>query len=378
MNIAWDITGKCNLNCIHCYNARNYSEGSWNSNDLTTSEIASILQKLKGNRVEQIQFLGGEPFIRTDFVDILHMTKNTGIQSGIATNGIPLNDDKIAMLADLEPHQIAFSLDGSHPTTNDYIRGTGTFQKAVENVKKLSNCLRRHKSKTRLGIQFTINRYNIGDIDAIIELAKTLKLHFVSFDVLKVMWPKPQTNDKLSHLTLRHNEIIFCLDRIANIMAMEKDISITILNFGISKARTYINSKYDIELGVGRGCPACSQTMYIRADGTVFPCNYASDFPDEILPNMIKKSVLNFKELSFVDVVDSEYFKSFYYYANSGEVYQRLKFCKSCTEYNVCNPCPLDVLRWGEKTCSECIEFDKYLNNMPKDQIVNGSRKDVI
>jgi len=219
----------------------------------------------------------------------------------------------------------------------------------MTNLRKLSEYFHQHNVKTRLGIQCTLYKNNFKEISKIIDMAKKINLHFVSFDTLKIISSDQPSKIKISDLVLAYVDRFHCAENIAEIMANENNIDISILNFASPKVRTYLNKKYGTTLKVGKGCPATSGTMYIRADGSVFPCNYDSDFPYDLISNMVKKNVLDFKKLSFNEVVDSDYFKSFYYFANSREVYQRLNYCKECSLYDVCNPCPLDVFRSGEK-----------------------------
>ena len=71
--VWWDITNRCNLNCLHCYSRS--GESYYSSDELNTIEIKNLISDLSANRIFYIYFLGGEPFIRPDFMDILRFAR---------------------------------------------------------------------------------------------------------------------------------------------------------------------------------------------------------------------------------------------------------------------------------------------------------------
>jgi MoaA/NifB/PqqE/SkfB family radical SAM enzyme len=361
MIVAWDITAKCNLSCFHCYNARLYSAANdaKTGNDLTTAEIRGILRAMEGGAVERIQFLGGEPFARRDFLDILRCAEDSGIECNVATNGILLSESTIAALADINIHQIAFSIDGATERSNDYVRGSGNFTKATANVRRLVSHFRRRGVTTNLGVQCTLNRLNEPEICAVISMAGGLDLDFVSFDTMKVLLSQAHCQE-LSNLALDHDEVFKTLETIARIVAHGSRPSISVPVFGLPKVKHYLNETYGVDWPVTKSCGAVSDTIYIRADGLVFPCNYSSNLDDRSLSRMVQKERHDIRESSLTDILDSNYFKSFFYFAHSGAVHARLSYCQDCPLYKGCELCPLDVARLGNGVCVECMAFDKH------------------
>ena len=372
MDIAWDITSKCNLSCIHCYNSRQYpgNGATAASGDLSIEQVRDILIQAKEMRADMIQFLGGEPFVRKDFIRILEIAIDNGIHCNVATNGTLLDGSRLAALAELTTGQVAFSIDGATDRSNDLLRGKGSFDRALHNLAQTARLFRERGTTTRLGIQCTLNRSNIGEIEAVIELGKRLGLDFVGFDSIKVVAPHLPYNRALLDLILDAETVLAVANTVASHMAAEKDIGITILNFGSPRLRQHLNDKYGIDLQVQRRCDAASEMIYIRADGSAFPCNPCSDFPADMLPGWIPRSELSAARLPLADILDSEYFKGFYRFAHSGETFACLDYCRECSLYDVCEPCPLDVVRLGDRVCKECIRFDNQIgDDRPKESV---------
>ncbi|MFW5891027.1 MAG: radical SAM protein [bacterium] len=131
--IKWDVTKDCFLNCRFCLNAEQRNKAK--IEELDFEDITSIIDKLNELQVEHIQFLGGEPTYRKDFIDILvYIDKKTDIKVGFNTNGVKLNRNIIERLDSIKClKSIYFSLDGTKNIHNK-IRGANIYDKIIENI----------------------------------------------------------------------------------------------------------------------------------------------------------------------------------------------------------------------------------------------------
>lgn len=60
-----ELTTLCNFNCKHCFLEQHTNYG------LSTEEIIKIIDELREFGVYELQFTGGEIFLRTDIMDII-------------------------------------------------------------------------------------------------------------------------------------------------------------------------------------------------------------------------------------------------------------------------------------------------------------------
>ena len=82
--------------------------------------------------VFQVNFGGGEPFLRDDFLEILDHAHRRGITTCVSTNGTVLDADLVdELLCMTAPVYLQVSLDGAVAATNDAIRGAGTFDRIL-------------------------------------------------------------------------------------------------------------------------------------------------------------------------------------------------------------------------------------------------------
>ncbi|MGD0586904.1 MAG: mycofactocin radical SAM maturase [Oryzomonas sp.] len=164
VNLTWEVTLACNLRCSHCLS----SSGEKACNELTTAEALDLVEQLHAAGVFQINFGGGEPFIRPDFEEILTACHARRIMACISTNGTLIGPERVARLASNRLVAIQVSLDGANRETCDAIRGNGVFDKAIEAVKLLA------ATSIPTSINTVLTAQNAAEIPAMHQLARSL------------------------------------------------------------------------------------------------------------------------------------------------------------------------------------------------------------
>jgi mycofactocin radical SAM maturase len=164
VNLTWEVTFACNLRCRHCLSA----SAEQAPDELTTDEALDLVEQLHGAGVFQVNFGGGEPFLRPDFEQILAACHGRGIMTCISTNGTLLDSERVARLATSRLVAIQVSLDGASRETCDAIRGAGVFDRAIKAVELLA------ASSIPTSINTVLTAQNAGEIPALHELARSL------------------------------------------------------------------------------------------------------------------------------------------------------------------------------------------------------------
>src|SRR3990170_179663 len=88
--IAWEVTRRCNLKCIHC---RSSSAIDSPEGIFTTEESFRLIDDISGFAKPVIVLSGGEPLLRKDLFDIARYGTDKGLRMCIATNGTLIDDD---------------------------------------------------------------------------------------------------------------------------------------------------------------------------------------------------------------------------------------------------------------------------------------------
>lgn len=133
---VWEITLKCNINCLHCGSSADiYTRPE----ELSTSEALDLIEQLADLGCKRVVLSGGEPFLRRDWATLALRIKDLGMNVSFISNGYVVNDDIIDLLCVIDPVGISFSLDGGCAETHDYIRGkSGVFERCVRALNKTS------------------------------------------------------------------------------------------------------------------------------------------------------------------------------------------------------------------------------------------------
>lgn len=120
------LTNKCNLNCQYCYTKDNSS-----TSDMSDEEIDKLIELCNSNGVMNITWTGGEPLLRSKFVDFIKKTNLYGINQTILTNGLLL--DKID-LKSIPKQNLTFQI-----SLNDVWKQSTDIDIIIQNAKRLIN-----------------------------------------------------------------------------------------------------------------------------------------------------------------------------------------------------------------------------------------------
>jgi MoaA/NifB/PqqE/SkfB family radical SAM enzyme/SAM-dependent methyltransferase len=132
------INNACNLSCTHCL----VSSGPGGIPGLSAEEIRRTIDTAAALGAERVYITGGEPFLRRDLFDLArHITEDHGCELIVLTNATLFSGRVREQLETLSRERVKFqvSIDGARPETNDPIRGAGTFAKALDGARILSD-----------------------------------------------------------------------------------------------------------------------------------------------------------------------------------------------------------------------------------------------
>ena len=170
--VVWNITRRCNLKCLHCYaHARNIPF----DNELTTMEGKKLIDDLAGFGVPVLLISGGEPLVRKDLPELAAYAVEKGMRAVISTNGTLITPQMAGTLKKIGLSYVGISLDGMEEI-NDRFRGVkGAFRSALKGIE---NC---KKAGIKVGLRFTINKINVGEIPDLFKLIEEYDIPRICF-----------------------------------------------------------------------------------------------------------------------------------------------------------------------------------------------------
>ncbi|MBN1233598.1 MAG: radical SAM protein [Candidatus Coatesbacteria bacterium] len=188
------VNWQCNFKCYFCFHPY-YGKREI----LSLEDWQRILSQLRSwLGTFRMNFLGGEPFLRNDFIDILAHARKLGIMSGITTNASLITEEIAKELSKLDLFSVGISIDGIKAETHEYARGCpGMFDKAMAGIANLKKYC---KPDMKIVIRTIIMEKNIDEIIPIVNWIKDWGLTGViiqPLDYAPILNPVPPPGETL-------------------------------------------------------------------------------------------------------------------------------------------------------------------------------------
>ena len=284
--IFWELTKRCNLNCVHC---RAEADDHEFSGEMQLSEIKRVTDDIVSFSNPIMILTGGEPLYREDIFDIAGYMHDKGLRIALATNGTLIDKTIARKIKDIGFERASISIDGKDAASHDNFRGIdGSFERAVKGAQLL-------KSE---GVDFqfntTITRRNVEEIDEILHLAESTGARALHIFMLvpvgcgveiadSDMIPKEKYEEVLNWFYDRTMDTKLELKatcaphyyRIIRQRAREEGRTITFETDGMS--------------AMTRGCLAGSGVCFISHQGDVQPCGYLPIIAGNVLEKSFRE-----------------------------------------------------------------------------------------
>ncbi len=263
-----EVTRKCSTMCRICA----IDTGRGSRDVLSLDEIKNAIDQFKDIGVKMVALTGGDPLVRDDLLQILAYIRKKELMAGFSTSLLTLDEETAKRLVDLDV-KVQVSLDGSNSETNDFNRGSGSFEKAIAGIELL------RKYGVEFRIAFCIMKHNIDDITDMVELAEKLGAKEVAFRKVKLLGRALKLKDLIYPSPKEMTKAYASLYR----AAYQR------LSGGIK-----INAKYNSVFFSGRGsgydqlpCGAGRNIIHITYKGDIVPCSLFTE--DKFIQGNIRK-----------------------------------------------------------------------------------------
>jgi len=319
--IAWEITRRCNLRCVHC---RSSSELEAKSHpDFPVGEAFRIIDDITSYAKPVIVLSGGEPLLREDVFDIARYGTEKGLRMCLATNGTLVSDEICGKIKDSGIRIVSLSLDGSEEKVHDDFRNQKGAFAGTLNAARL---FRKH------GIEFIVNssftKRNQAEIPKVYALARELG---ATAWYLFMIVPTGRGEEIMNELISKeeYEQILewhYEMEKDEKTLLVRPTCAPHYYRIVLQKSKEE-GSKFErrtlkFSTGGSKGCIAGQLIALIDVDGNVLPCSY---FP---------KPAGNIRQQSFREIWEHS------------ELFQELRDfkkykgkCGSCEYVTVCGGC---------------------------------------
>lgn len=260
VHVVWEITLACNLKCQHCGSRA----GKPRHDELTAQECLDVVDQLAKLGTREITLIGGEAFLRRDWIEIIKAIRHHGIYCATQTGALNFTQDKLEEAIGAGLQGIGVSIDGL-PELHDRLRGVhGSYKMAIDTLRRAKELGLNRSVNTQIGPETIPMLRQL--MDQIIDAgAQQWQIQ------LTVAMGNAVDND---HIILQPYQLLELMPLLAQLFDEAYDRGLTMVNgnnigyFGPyeHKFRSIGNSTH------WSGCSAGQTVIGLEADGTIKGC----------------------------------------------------------------------------------------------------------
>jgi radical SAM protein with 4Fe4S-binding SPASM domain len=167
IEVSIEVTRRCPLECLHCYNNLPMSDHAARAEELSLEEHRRLLDELVDVGCLWILYTGGEIFARKDFLEIYTEAKKRGFLITLFTNGTMINPRIADYLAEWRPFAMEITLYGATRETYEAMTQIpGSYDRCIRGIRLLLERNLPLKLKT---VPTTVNQHEVFQMKRLAE-----------------------------------------------------------------------------------------------------------------------------------------------------------------------------------------------------------------
>jgi radical SAM protein with 4Fe4S-binding SPASM domain len=290
ISVSFEPTTSCNLRCPECPSGlRQFTRPTGMlKKDFFTETIDDIYKEI----LYLIFYFQGEPYLNTDFLEMVKYASSKGIYTATSTNAHYLTDEAAKKTVESGLDRLIISIDGTTQDVYKQYRVGGNINKVIEGAKNIVKWKKELNSKKPfVFFQFLVVKPNEHQIEEIKQLAKEVGVDEVRFKTAQVYDYENDPNQLIPK------------------------------NQKYSRYRKTAEGKYAPKNKLSNDCWKLWHANVITWDGLVVPCCFDKDAMHQLG---------NLKTQSFKEVWHNDNYKQFRKQLMTGR--KNIDICSNCSE----------------------------------------------
>jgi radical SAM protein with 4Fe4S-binding SPASM domain len=257
---VWEITLACDLACRHCGSRA----GRARPDELSTSEALDLVAQMAALGVKEVTLIGGEAYLREDWLDIVRAIRAHGMQATMTTGGRGLTREVARRAKEAGLLGASLSVDGDE-AAHDRLRGVvGSHRAAFEAMRAL------REAGLRVACNTQINRLSMPVLEETLEAIAAEGIHSWQIQLTVPMGRAADEPDVL----LQPYDLLDLFPRLARMKARCDALGVRLLagnNVGYFGPYESILRGHGAR-GHGGPCGAGRATLGVEANGAIKGC----------------------------------------------------------------------------------------------------------
>jgi radical SAM protein with 4Fe4S-binding SPASM domain len=156
---VWEFTLLCDHQCLHC----GPRAGRARDDELTTEEALQLVDELAALGVGEVALIGGEAYLRDDFILVVRAIRERGMTSSMVTGGWGLTPERCAAAKEAGLMVCSVSIDGLEEHHDRVRNKRGSWKRAFEAVGHA------RAAGMKVGVNTQINALTVPDLRPLLE-----------------------------------------------------------------------------------------------------------------------------------------------------------------------------------------------------------------
>lgn len=260
---VWEITLKCNLACSHCGSRA----GNARTKELSTEEALDLVRQLAEVGIKEVTLIGGEAFLRPDWLEIARAITDVGMLCGMTTGGYGITLETAQKMKLAGIRTVSVSIDGLEET-HDRLRGRkGAWKYAFKTMSHL------REVGIAFGCNTQINRLSAPEFPRIYECIRDAGARAWQ---IQLTVPMGNAADN-ANILLQPYELLDIYPMLARVVSRAYQEGVQVQagnNIGYygPYERLLRGRGREHEFSFWQGCGAGLSTLGIEADGAIKGC----------------------------------------------------------------------------------------------------------
>lgn len=265
---TFELTSRCNLSCKMCYVHMDKHEQDKIGRELTAQEWIQLGRDAVDAGMIYLLLTGGEPLLRPDFEEIYVSLIQMGLLITVNTNATLLTPSVLECFKKYRPEKVNVTLYGFSDCTYGHLCGNSRgFDAALRGILDLK------EAGVRVNLNTTFTRYNIHDMDKIVDFAKEnqIPVRMASF-----IFPPVRNQHDLENVNLTPDELgreAAYFDWITLDHEQRMKRGALIQDYMQRDVAPPVNQEIRLS-----ACMAGRGSFWVSWDGKMFPCGMLPDF----------------------------------------------------------------------------------------------------
>lgn len=163
LSALFELTGRCNLDCGHCY-----LDIAHPPPELSTAEALAVVDQLADAGTLFLTLTGGELFLRKDALVVAAHARRRGMAVRLFTNATRITRALAVEIAKVRPLAVEVSIYGAHGASHDGVTRRRALRRTLRGILYLV------RAGVRVGLKAPLLHPVTGELDALVRLAERI------------------------------------------------------------------------------------------------------------------------------------------------------------------------------------------------------------